>query len=76
MQPPERERVEREGTVKHGTDYSVLYPPLPSNGPSSNSAESPGKLDISLLHALHHDSVVCCVRFSRDGKWLATVGSI
>ncbi|KAL4789909.1 WD40 repeat-like protein [Aspergillus venezuelensis] len=29
-------------------------------------------LDIELVHHLVHDSVVCCVRFSRDGKYLAT----
>ncbi|KAB8252371.1 WD40-repeat-containing domain protein [Aspergillus flavus] len=29
-------------------------------------------LDIELVHHLVHDSVVCCVNFSRDGKYLAT----
>lgn len=29
-------------------------------------------LDVELVHHLVHDSVVCCVRFSRDGKYLAT----
>ncbi|KAJ5204044.1 Transcriptional repressor rco-1 [Penicillium cinerascens] len=29
-------------------------------------------LDVELVHHLSHDSVVCCVRFSRDGKYLAT----
>ncbi|KAJ5127537.1 hypothetical protein N7448_008316 [Penicillium atrosanguineum] len=29
-------------------------------------------LDVELVHHLNHDSVVCCVRFSRDGKYLAT----
>lgn len=29
-------------------------------------------LDVDLVHHLNHDSVVCCVRFSRDGKYLAT----
>lgn len=29
-------------------------------------------LDVDLVHHLNHDSVVCCVRFSRDGKFLAT----
>lgn len=29
-------------------------------------------LDVDLVHHLVHDSVVCCVRFSRDGKYLAT----
>ena len=32
----------------------------------------PRLLDIELLHTLPHDSVVCCVRFSQDGKFVAT----
>ncbi|KIJ29015.1 hypothetical protein M422DRAFT_189076, partial [Sphaerobolus stellatus SS14] len=30
------------------------------------------RLDVNLLHTLDHESVVCCVRFSADGKYLAT----
>ncbi|KAI9841971.1 MAG: general transcription repressor [Thelocarpon superellum] len=29
-------------------------------------------LDVDLVHTLPHDSVVCCVRFSYDGKYIAT----
>lgn len=29
-------------------------------------------LDVDLVHTLPHDSVVCCVRFSYDGKYVAT----
>lgn len=29
-------------------------------------------LDVDLVHSLQHDSVVCCVRFSHDGKYVAT----
>ncbi|KAJ7599070.1 WD40-repeat-containing domain protein [Mycena floridula] len=29
-------------------------------------------LDVQLIHTLMHESVVCCVRFSHDGKYLAT----
>ncbi|KAG6840512.1 hypothetical protein C0991_006272 [Blastosporella zonata] len=29
-------------------------------------------LDVNLVHTLMHESVVCCVRFSNDGKFLAT----
>jgi len=32
----------------------------------------PRVLDIDLVGTLHHKSVVCCVRFSQDGKYLAT----
>lgn len=29
-------------------------------------------LDVDLVHNLAHESVVCCVRFSLDGKYIAT----
>lgn len=29
-------------------------------------------LDVDLVHTLLHESVVCCVRFSRDGRYVAT----
>jgi len=29
-------------------------------------------LDVDLVHTLQHESVVCCVRFSADGKYVAT----
>lgn len=32
----------------------------------------PRLLDIDLVHTLQHQSVVCCVRFSHDGKYVAT----
>ncbi|KAK0723108.1 WD40-repeat-containing domain protein [Lasiosphaeria miniovina] len=32
----------------------------------------PRVLDVDLVHTLVHESVVCCVRFSADGKWVAT----
>lgn len=32
----------------------------------------PRLLDVELLHTLAHESVVCCVRFSHDGKYVAT----
>ncbi|KAH0560092.1 hypothetical protein GP486_003385 [Trichoglossum hirsutum] len=32
----------------------------------------PRVLDVDLVHTLLHDSVVCCVRFSGDGKYIAT----
>lgn len=46
---------------KETENYHVLYnPALPRN------------LDVELLHSLDHASVVCCVKFSNDGKFLAT----
>lgn len=32
----------------------------------------PRVLDVDLVHTLKHESVVCCVRFSHDGKYVAT----
>jgi general transcriptional corepressor TUP1 len=32
----------------------------------------PRVLDVELLHTLQHESVVCCVRFSHDGNYVAT----
>lgn len=29
-------------------------------------------LDVGLVHTLQHESVVCCVRFSQDGRYVAT----
>lgn len=29
-------------------------------------------LDVNMVHHLTHESVVCCVRFSHDGKYVAT----
>ncbi|KAL4782755.1 WD40 repeat-like protein [Aspergillus varians] len=46
---------------KEGADWYAVFNP-----------EVQRVLDIELVHHLVHDSVVCCVRFSRDGKYLAT----
>ncbi|KAF2720517.1 WD40 repeat-like protein [Polychaeton citri CBS 116435] len=32
----------------------------------------PRSLDVDLVHSLTHHSVVCCVRFSHDGRYVAT----
>ncbi|KAJ7173736.1 chromatin associated protein [Mycena filopes] len=46
---------------KEGSDWFVLYNPV-----------IPRTLDVSLVHTFLHETVVCCVQFSADGKWLAT----
>lgn len=46
---------------KEGPDWFVLYNP-----------RVPRTLDVDLVHTLEHNSVVCCVRFSADGKYVAT----
>lgn len=32
----------------------------------------PRRLDVDLIHTIPHQSVVCCVRFSQDGRFVAT----
>ena len=46
---------------KEGPDWYAVFNP-----------EVPRVLDVDLVHHLVHDSVVCCVRFSADGKFMAT----
>lgn len=56
-------------------DPSTLPPDLKKEGSDWFAAFNPKTkrvLDVSLVHTLAHESVVCCVRFSADGKYLAT----
>lgn len=46
---------------KEGADWFALFNP-----------RVPRLLDVDLVHTLEHNSVVCCVRFSQDGKYVAT----
>lgn len=46
---------------KQHNDYYLVYNP-----------NIPKKVDVSLVHSFDHTSVVCCVSFSKDGKFLAT----
>ena len=46
---------------KSGDDWWAIFNPRVSR-----------KLDINLMHTLNHSSVVCCVRFSSDGNYVAT----
>ena len=46
---------------KEGSDWFAVFNP-----------NVPRTLDVNLVHTLEHNSVVCCVKFSTDGKYLAT----
>ncbi|PPQ75265.1 hypothetical protein CVT24_007438 [Panaeolus cyanescens] len=46
---------------KEGLDWCAVY------NPKTRKA-----LDVSLVHTFPHTTVVCCVQFSADGKFLAT----
>ncbi|RSH78482.1 general transcription repressor [Apiotrichum porosum] len=54
------DNVSRE-LKKEGSDWFAIW-----------SQTTKKVLDVSLVHSLVHDTVVCCVKFSHDGKWLAT----
>lgn len=54
------ERIPPSGK-KEGSDWFALFNP-----------RVPRVLDVDLVHTLEHHSVVCCVRFSQDGKYIAT----
>ena len=47
---------------KEASDWHVIY----------NPQNKTRQLNVKLLHSFDHTSVVCCVRFSVDGKYLAT----
>lgn len=49
---------------KSGDDWLVVFNP-----------QAQHVLDVDAAHTLHHDSVVCSVRFSRDGRFVATGSS-
>ncbi|KAF9528664.1 chromatin associated protein [Crepidotus variabilis] len=46
---------------KTGSDWFALFNPQVKR-----------VLDVNLVHTMKHESVVCCVKFSADGKYLAT----
>lgn len=46
---------------KEGADWYAVFNP-----------EVQRVLDVTLVHHLVHESVVCCVRFSHDGRYVAT----
>lgn len=47
--------------TRRGNDWHAIFNP-----------EVPRVLDVDLCHNLTHESVVCCVRFSADGLYVAT----
>ncbi|KAL2050771.1 hypothetical protein ABVK25_009009 [Lepraria finkii] len=51
----------RPDQKREGTDWFAVFNPNVRR-----------VLDVDLVHNLVHESVVCCVRFSRDGRYVAT----
>ena len=64
-----------------GTPYMNGGSPLPSNAPPPQckieiilytfNPKATRYLKVDLLHTFDHGSVVCCVKFSSDGRYLA-----
>jgi glucose repression regulatory protein TUP1 len=50
-----------ESLKKEGSDWFAVFNPRARR-----------VLDVDLIHNLPHQSVVCCVRFSLDGRYVAT----
>jgi general transcriptional corepressor TUP1 len=67
QQPPPTSLVDLEpesvpaNYKRHGEDWYAVF-----------NKNVPRVLDVSILHTFEHPSVVCCVRFSTDGKYIAT----
>ncbi|KAH6896241.1 WD40-repeat-containing domain protein [Coprinopsis sp. MPI-PUGE-AT-0042] len=63
---------------KEGLDWYAMFNPRMKSVRQVMGRGGPlgvvkkGGLDVDLVHTLIHESVVCCVRFSHDGKSLAT----
>lgn len=63
------------GNVLADLDFEKLPPHQKKEGADWFAVFNPDVtrvLDVDLVHHLPHESVVCCVRFSHDGKYVAT----
>ncbi|KAG0230306.1 general transcription repressor [Actinomortierella wolfii] len=69
-------RTVRGGATPNWSDDPDNVPPqLKREGPdwfAISNPKVPQVLKVDLVHTMEHSSVVCCVRFSADGKYLAT----
>lgn len=70
--PPDVEKhwgyMSRESFEAHsqqtGVDWHVIYNP-----------HIPKRVEIDQMHAIEHDEIVCCVRFSSNGQYIATASN-
>lgn len=68
-------QLEQIGNQLSEYDVDKLPPHLKRQGDDWFAVFNPRvhrKLDVELVHSLPHQSVVCCVRFSHDGRFIAT----
>ncbi|KAG0000013.1 general transcription repressor, partial [Entomortierella chlamydospora] len=68
-------RTKNTGSANWSDDPDNVPPQLKREGPdwfAISNPKVPQLLKVDLVHSMDHSSVVCCVRFSADGKYLAT----
>lgn len=68
-------QLEAIGNSLSDLDPDKLPPHLKRQGDDWHAVFNPRvkrRLDVDLVHNLPHQSVVCCVRFSHDGRYVAT----
>ncbi|MCJ1406424.1 general transcription repressor [Ptychographa xylographoides] len=73
--PPQQAQIRDVGNVLADLDPSLLAPHQKREGDdwfAVFNPRVPRVLDVGLVHTLTHESVVCCVRFSQDGRYVAT----
>lgn len=70
-----QEELQEIGDMLSDLDRTRLSPGWHSSGEDWHAVFNPNvmrRLDVNLVHDFDHNSVVCCVRFSPDGNYLAT----
>jgi len=73
--PPPTQQMRDVGNALADLDPDRMRPDQKREGPDWFAIFNPRVqrvLDVDLVHNLPHESVVCCVRFSHDGKYVAT----
>lgn len=69
------QQIELIGNQLSEYEPDKLPPHLKRQGDDWHAVFNPNvrrRLDVDLVHNLAHQSVVCCVRFSQDGRFVAT----
>lgn len=75
MQPQYQQHLPNVGNALADLNPDDLPDSLKRQGNDWHAVFNPNVariLDVNLIHTLVHESVVCCVRFSVDGKYVAT----
>jgi glucose repression regulatory protein TUP1 len=75
VSPPQQAQIPNVGNVLADLNPDLLPQSQKREGEDWFAVFNPNVrrvLDVNLVHNLPHESVVCCVRFSADGKYVAT----